>query len=188
MTEFTSPPSVRLAENKDCSIIGARASFDTAQYQDSPQTAAMSMIHLLALPKACFYNGVSLTRDNVFILESMIQLFQTSWPKAAFREAVLEHQKLAVQQQYQSKSNPNTADIQGYRLALQHHEELKGYISHLNADDFQFGLHLYPDHSVSHLHMHIIAMPRHMRKYSTTEHDVKTKDAFEVRDFILSTE
>jgi hypothetical protein len=34
--------------------------------------------------------------------------------------------------------------------------------------------------------MHIIAMPWFMRKYSTTEHDLKTKDAFEVRDFILS--
>jgi hypothetical protein len=115
---FTNPPNTRLAENKDYYIIGNRASFDIAQYQDSPQMAGMSMIHLLALPKARIYNGVSLTRENVSILESMIKLFQASWPKKAFRQAVLDHQRLAIEQRYQSKSNPNISDILGYHLAL----------------------------------------------------------------------
>ena len=184
-TVFTNH-SNKLVSNEHCSIIGNRSSFDVAQYQDNPRTASMSMIHLLGIPKACIYNGVSLTPETVSIIDSVIKLFQESWPKEEFRKAVLEHQRLAIERQYHSKSNPTPEDIHGYHVALRHCAELEGYINGLSVDDFEFALHLYKDHSVGHLHVHIVAMRRHMRQYSTTEHDAKSKDAIEVRDFITS--
>ena len=145
----------------------------------------MSFIHLLAVSKACLYNGVSLNRDNVKVIDEAIRLFKKSWRKPKFRQAVLDHQKRAIEQRYEANKQPSEADTEGYRAALGHYSELSNRIDKLREGDFQFGLHLWPDHSVSHLHIHIIAMTREMRQYSTTEHDAKTKDALEVRDSIL---
>ena len=145
----------------------------------------MSFIHLLVPSKARLYNGVSLNRDNVRVIDEAIRLFKKSWRSPEFRQAVLDHQKRAIEQRYETNKPPSETDTEGYRAALRHYEQLSSRIDKLREGDFQFGLHLWPDHSVSHLHIHIIAMTKEMRQYSTTEHDAKTKDALEVRDFIL---
>ncbi|KAK8869165.1 hypothetical protein PGQ11_007743 [Apiospora arundinis] len=75
---------------------------------------------------------------------------------------------------------------EGYRLALEHYEELKSNIHQIDVKDFKFGLHLFPHESVSHLHMHVIAATKSIRKYSTSRHDQKTKDALEVRDVVVN--
>lgn len=148
----------------------------------------MSFIHLLGVPKARLYNGVSLNRDSVKILDHMIEFFKASWQRnPEFRQKVLGHQRKEIKDLYGKIEAPKSAaDKEGLRLALKHCAELSREADALGPDDFQFGLHLWPDHSISHLHMHIIAMTPEMRKYSTTEHDSKTKDALEVRDVIMS--
>ena len=183
-TPFTTLPKTNiLAENEHCSIIGNRASFDIAQHPDNPSGAGMSFIHLLAPSKARLYNGVSLNKDTVDVIDEAINLFKEQWRRPKFRRDVVEHQKRAIEEQYESGKN-SKADKEGRSAALQHWKELAHQIENLRDDDFQFGLHLWPDHSVPHLHIHIIAMTNEMRQYSTTEHDAKTKDAREVRDFI----
>jgi len=176
-TPFTNPSNPKLAENDEVFIIGNRASFDVAQY-DKPSAAGMSMIHLLALPRKRIYNGVSLNKENVYLIDNMIDLFKSNWKKAEFRNKVLAHQREAIDNAKGRK------DDEGYRLALKHYEELESSIHQLQAEDFKFGLHLFPDQSIPHLHLHIIAATKSMRKYSTSHHDQKTKDALEVRDMI----
>ncbi|KAK8120314.1 hypothetical protein PG999_004434 [Apiospora kogelbergensis] len=171
-TPFTDPPNEKLAENDEVFIIGNRASFDVAQY-DKASSAGMSMIHLLALPRKRVYNGVSLNKENVYLIDNIIDLFKSSWKKAEFRNKVLAHQREAIENAKGSKGD------EGYMLALKHYEELKSSIHQFQAENFKFGLHLFPDQSIPHLHMHIIAATKGMRKYSTSHHDQKTKDALE---------
>jgi len=168
-----------LADSPTVVIIGCMNSFDVAQYKGEPGKATMSMVHVLAIPKAGFYNGVSLTKGNVGIIEDMVMFFRRCWRDSNFQEAVLQHQLDAI-----DKRNKEYSDEEAHALALAHWNELKSLIGILEDEDFGFGLHLYPDHSVSHLHMHIIAMPKWCRWYSTSEHDEKTVDALELREWI----
>ncbi|KAK8118330.1 uncharacterized protein PG998_002956 [Apiospora kogelbergensis] len=180
-TPFTDPPNEKLAEGDTAFIIGNRASFDVAQYLDKPSAAGMSMIHLLALPRDAIYNAVSLNQDNVCLIDDMVALFRSSWNEKEFRSRVLAHQRKAIE-----NAKGDSKNDEGYRLALEHYEELESSIHQIEVKDFKFGLHLFPDQSVSHLHMHIIAATKSMRKYSTSHHDQKTKDALEVRDIIMN--
>ncbi|KAI2609700.1 uncharacterized protein GGS25DRAFT_520503 [Hypoxylon fragiforme] len=183
-TPFTSfqdrhGPEDILGESAHALLIGNHASFDVAQYKRAPERAGMSMVHVLAIPKASLFNAVSLTRDTVSIIDEMIALFRRAWADRGVRDKVLAHQLGQIKAQHAAEANPN-----GYGVALKHYRELERTIHGLGVDDFTFGFHLWPDHSVGHLHMHVVATP--CRKYSTDAHDAKTKDALEVRDFILS--
>ncbi|KAI6091471.1 hypothetical protein F4821DRAFT_186139 [Hypoxylon rubiginosum] len=180
-TPFTEWKGNVFAESENALLVGNHASFDIGQYPGAPQKAGMSSVHILGIPKAGIYNGVTLDSSNVSIIDEMIGLFKQNWPKPEFQEAVLLHQEARIETQ--NKAEP---DSEAYEEAINHQMELELAIDSLKVDDFTFGFHLYPDHSVGHLHMHIIATPAEYRQYSTDAHDEKTRDAIEVRDFIRS--
>ncbi|KAI1411036.1 hypothetical protein F5Y13DRAFT_191622 [Hypoxylon sp. FL1857] len=180
-TCFTNWEDHSFAKSENALIIGNRSSFDVVQYPDNPERAGMSMIHLLAIPKARLFNGVSLNADNVSIIDEMISLFKSSWADPIFRRTVLMQQWFTIGQQNEARP-----DMQAYKTAMKHYGELSDKINQLTVDDFTFGLHLWPDNSVGHLHLHILATPDWCRQYSTFAHDEKTKDAIEVRDYILN--
>lgn len=169
-----------IADDK-AKIVGNYASFDVIQYRDRPQRAGMSMIHLLAVPEERITNALDLTPENVDIIDHMIQLFKKLWSEPEKRRAIIEHQLLTIENRGKQE-DCNRADTD---LARKHFRELEDDAYHLQAEDFYFGLHLAPDASANDLHLHIIAAPAKFRKYSTSKHDEKTKDAIEVRDFIL---
>lgn len=179
-TPFTHWKGPRFAESDRALLIGNRASFDIAQY-DAPAKAGMSAVHLLCIPKARIFNGVSLDPRTLPIIDHMAQLFYTAWARPETRRAILRHQRETIDRQNQA-----VPDTQAYVAAVQHWRELENMVDKLGPRDFQFGLHLWPDHSVGHLHLHVIAAPYACRKYSTSYHDLKTKDAFEVCDYIRS--
>ncbi|KAI1079868.1 hypothetical protein F5B20DRAFT_590105 [Whalleya microplaca] len=184
-TPFTSWKGPVLAESAGALIVGNRSSFDAGQYLEAPERAGMSIVHVLGIPRAGLFNGVSLNANSVAIVDEMVALFKASWASRPFREAVMAHQRRAIMGRFEETRGGSGWDA--YGLALKHYMELESMVlDGLTADDFAFGLHLWPDHSVGHLHLHIIAMPYACRKYSTAHHDAKTKDAFEVRDFIKS--
>ncbi|KAK8103933.1 uncharacterized protein PG998_010966 [Apiospora kogelbergensis] len=190
-------PEKILAAGRDVIIVGNHASFDIAQYPEHGASAGMSMIHLLGLTTESVYNGVSLTDSNVGVIDKIIRLFGSNWPKADFKEKVLQHQLDAINRVWgkaledakeasteAAREEAKAVAHRGHELALEHYKELEWKINDLEVADFEFGLHLYPDHSIPHFHMHIIAMRKGMRNWSTSQHDEKTKDAGEVRDFI----
>lgn len=172
-----------IAEDKLVQIISNWASFDVLQYQDKPASAGMSMIHLLAIPRDPIVNGVYLTNENVDIIDDMINLFEEAWKDAETRQKILDLQLEAIQRRFKRTEGESFAE-QAYQAALEHHAWLESNIDQLDSKDFYYGLHLRPDNSADYLHLHIIAAPYEYRKYSTSEHDIKTKDAIEVRDFI----
>ncbi|KAK7962366.1 uncharacterized protein PG986_003191 [Apiospora aurea] len=189
-----------LAEDEDGEVLisSNHASFDIAQYPGNSSPAGMSMIHLLGLPKKSIYNGVSLEKDNVQVIDKIIDLFKSKWSDLDFRARVVKHQLDAIERQFKAadekeKEKPEEETQksrrlakEGFDLAKLHHKELEARIKDLDVDGFQFGLHLYPDHSISHFHMHIVAIHPGMRKYSTSQHDEKTKDVGEVREAIMA--
>ncbi|KAI0594902.1 hypothetical protein F4775DRAFT_595789 [Biscogniauxia sp. FL1348] len=183
-----------LGASENALLIGNRASFDAGQYPGGPGAAGMSMVHLLVIPRAGLFNGVSLRSpvesgdvddvDDVAIIDEMVGLFRAAWARLPVRKAVVEHQYAAIQRRQEE-----APDDRAHAEALRHWRELRRLVlveEKLGFDDFAFGLHLWPDHSVGHLHMHVLAAPFEFRKYSTSVHDAKTKDAFEVRDYLKS--
>ncbi|ETS73072.1 hypothetical protein PFICI_15247 [Pestalotiopsis fici W106-1] len=172
-----------IAEDGRVEIISNWASFDVLQYQDKPASAGMSMIHLLAIPRNYIFNGVDLDEESVDILDDMISLFEVSWKDPAIRLKILDSQREAINRRAEAtKGQPFTNEA--HQVALDHYAWLESTINDLDAGDFCYGLHLHPDNSADYLHLHIIAAPYEFRKYSTSKHDKKTKDAIEVRDFI----
>lgn len=170
------------AKNDKCFLQGNRESFDVGQYVGHPDKAGMSMIHILAIPVEPIWNGVELTKENVGIIDDMFALFKESWENKEIRYKIVAHQLTAIKTRF-VKSEDENKDVQ-YKEAVKHYEELKAMIEDLKSDDFGLGLHLAPDNSINVLHMHIIAIPKQFRKYSTGAHDEKTKNALEVRDYI----
>ncbi|KAI0379002.1 hypothetical protein F5Y04DRAFT_283372 [Hypomontagnella monticulosa] len=178
-TPFTNWKGPVLAESKNALIIANHSSFSTAQYPGNPGRAGMSMIHILGIPKDNIFNGVALTGRGVSIVDEMMDLFMFSWDREpSFRREVVTAQKIAIEREYES-----SGDAEAYQEAMWQYHELEDYALSLNAEYFTFGFHLWPDHSVSHLHMHIIATPPKLRQYSTDLHDDKTVDAIDVRDY-----
>ncbi|KAH8678040.1 hypothetical protein BX600DRAFT_431346 [Xylariales sp. PMI_506] len=196
-TCFTNFNGIPFKESEHALLVGNFASFDTAQYDECPSRAGMSMVHLLCIPKANIFNAVSLDHTNVWIIDEMIALFKEAWAEFEVRSAVLRHQRDRIMARKEaqlaelSKKDASAASrrrekeiIEAFDAASAHWEELASGIHNLTAEDFEFGFHLYPQHSVSHLHLHIVAAPRKFRLYSTLANDAKTKDAIEVREFI----
>lgn len=173
--------NIVFAQNKDVLIAGNHASFDIAQYPGNPSPAGMSFVHLLGLTRERIYNGVSLPKEKIHLLDDIKSLFAKHWSDRKFREDVLRHQLNRIEERYNTTQNE-----EGYQLAKQHYEKLQNKIHDLKVGNFAFGLHLFPDHSVCHFHMHIIAMTPEMRQWSTSKHDEKTKDVEEVRGVIQS--
>lgn len=181
--KFATPKAEEiLADDQNAVIIRNSYSYYSGQYPDRPGCASMSMVHLLAISKARYFNGVSLNCDTVHIIDDMIALFKKNWEEKEFRDKVIKNQRELVK-----NADPQGANEAATRAALALIDQLEEEIDNLSAeDDFLFGLHLYPHHSVSHLHLHIIAKGEKFRQFSCRDHDEKTKDALEVRNYIKS--
>ncbi|KAI0104591.1 hypothetical protein F4814DRAFT_431180 [Daldinia grandis] len=88
-TEYTDSPAL-LAKGENVLLIGNQNSFDVAQYKEDPAKAGMSMIHILGIPKKGMFNGVSLNRDTVSVIDETIDLFKDKWETHSFRQKVLD--------------------------------------------------------------------------------------------------
>lgn len=179
-TPFTDWVGPTFCHNKDVKarLIGNLHSYYAAQYPGKPYRAGMSMVHIMAIPTENIYNGVTLDLQNVYIVDEMIKLFKDAWANPKMRQKVYDHQVDAV------KKAGEGGDRATRDAALKHLEHMREEILNLSVDNFQFGFHLYPDNSIEHLHMHIVAMGERFRRYSTNAHDAKTVDAVELRNFI----
>lgn len=181
-----------IAHDTKYEIICNWASFDVLQYQDKPARAGMSMIHLLGIPRdpvingIYLTNGVDLTIETVDVIDDMINLFKKAWMDLKVRNDFMHHQVEAIERRAEASAKEgDRLASQHCNAALAHCAKLDSMMNSLDVDrDFQYGLHLRPDSSAPYLHLHIIAAPYEFRKYSTSEHDTKTKDAIEVRDFV----
>ncbi|KAI1472232.1 uncharacterized protein F4812DRAFT_407921 [Daldinia caldariorum] len=191
-TDYNHAPAV-LVEGENVLLIGNHNSFNTVQYPEDPAKAGMSMVHILGIPKKPLFNGVSLNHETVSVIDEVVSLFKECWEFPDFRDRVSDHQREAIESRTatglsakQKAGLDNQPVLEAGNKAIFNWEELAEQIDSLDFDDFTFGLHLWPDHSIGHLHVHIVATPDWCRRYSTLKHDEKTKDALEVRDFILS--
>ena len=88
------------------------------------ESAAMSYVHMLAIPKRRIYNAVSLTRDDAPLLRRMMEKAKEALMKPEAQNYYLEHKDFDL-----------SADV-------------------LDAEQMGFFVHCHPSHSVGHLHVH----------------------------------
>ncbi|XDG06338.1 hypothetical protein ABKA04_005953 [Annulohypoxylon sp. FPYF3050] len=174
---FSNAEEKALAVGPNVFLLGNKQSFSEGQYPKEPRTPGMSMVHIFAISKVSYFNPVSMGPDEAQTFLDMIDFFKLQWELSGFRMSVLEHQKKAIEER------SKTTKV-GLDKARDQVKELESTIHKLKFEDFAFGFHLWPDNSVPHLHMHIIAMPDEYRQHSTKFNDKKTKDAYEVYRYI----
>lgn len=101
-------------------------------------SAAMSVIHLLVIPKKYKYNAVTLTGADVSLVKSM-------------RRLGLKVGKELVKQ---IAGQPDFISSTGAKNIV-----LKSKNNTTNDSDFLTGFHVWPSHSTGHLHMHVVYKP-----------------------------
>ncbi|XDG06337.1 hypothetical protein ABKA04_005952 [Annulohypoxylon sp. FPYF3050] len=159
----------KLGSGENIFFVSNRESFSKAQYVGKEQSCGMSAVHILAFSVENYFNPVSMTPDELEIIPETIELFKTYWDSHDFREKVLKQDKVAIKNR----------GGKGRRQALRQWKKIRRIIHTLKFEDFRFGLHLYPDNSIPHFHMHIIAATEECRQYSPRVNDAKTVDALE---------
>ena len=186
--------SLILSESPNSYIIGNRESYDERQYPSwaNPNwksgvstPAGMVFGHCLVIPKGRLYNIVDpdATGSNLAPIKEMMNHFTAFWNIEGNREKVIARQELAVEQQ---NSNLATAALKsGRKCHLLECEKIKREVAstskalspkflNLTQDDFVFVFHPFPNVSVGHLHMHVLATSAELRKVSSTIHDWKS--------------
>lgn len=200
---ITQRDNIIFAANDKALIIGNSYSFDVQQHIQTPNPAGMSFIHVLGISREQYFNGISLKWNNCDVIRDIIDLFESNWgveytANKFFRDMVVDNERNVVKrntrtqvEKIQSDNQQNSekvkeAALQRQSVSIDRWHELQYDARRLKPSDFSYGLHIWPDHSVPHLHVHIIAHPSPMRRYSSRDHDEKTVNAREVQDFISS--
>ncbi|KAI4188844.1 MAG: hypothetical protein LQ346_005215 [Caloplaca aetnensis] len=168
-----------LSETDHSYIIGNAASYDSRQYPDKPDSAGQGFGHCLVIPRQRIYNIVdpAATADDCFIIREMHRHFLDFWSKQVNRRKMLVCAKQSILDQYTKMwEGPGRlgTEVAIKKKVLSCYRAVKKKYLKLRPEDFIFGFHPHPTHSVGHLHMHVFPHAEKFREYSTKSHDCKT--------------
>ncbi|KAL8638504.1 MAG: hypothetical protein Q9228_004348 [Teloschistes exilis] len=160
------------------------------QYPLSPndkRPEGQGFCHTLVIPKNRVYNVVdpSATADNCELLNEMHKHFVDFWQTDQGKEKILARAKRAIDDQDKKlrnapapPSNSQSAspvyDEATRKNVFDHFDKLKEPFKKLEAKDFRFAFHVFPDNSIGHLHMHVFPHQEMFREVSTKVYDWKT--------------
>ncbi|KAL8850413.1 MAG: hypothetical protein Q9221_004645 [Calogaya cf. arnoldii] len=182
--ELHNPRSHILSESEHSYIIGNNASYDARQYPLPPtdkRPEGQGYCHTLVIPKERVYNAADpkATENDCFVLKELRDHFIKFWSRdsnkhamLARAEQVLENRHNILTQSDQQRSVEYTPDVARKVMddfGFLQHEFLK-----LDAENFIFGFHVYPENSIGHLHMHVFPIEAMFRWCSTRTYDYKT--------------
>ena len=111
---------------------------------------AMSVIHLLVIPKEYKYNAVTLTKADVPLVKSMHRL------GLKVGKELVRKLKVNMPSVSGSGMRPNFASMSNKKT------NITNLIKNRKApedSDFLTGFHVWPSHSTGHLHMHVVYKP-----------------------------
>ena len=182
--EQQNPESMILDSTSDSYIICNFESYDTRQYpkwlnekykDKTPEGQGFG--HTLVIPRKRIFNIVDpeATANDCAVLKEMKSHFTSFWSLPANRVKLLlsvkdnfdmQNQRLEAkdESEYRATSPPVLED---------YHDMAKRFLK-LEAEDFTFGFHPHPLHSVGHLHMHVFPKDKVLRSRSSKVHDFKT--------------
>ncbi|KAI4100787.1 MAG: hypothetical protein L6R37_005235 [Teloschistes peruensis] len=184
------PDEFILSRTKLSYIIGNLASYDSRQYPLSPndkRPEGQGFCHTLVIPSNRVYNVVdpNATADNCELLYEMHKHFVDFWQTDQGKEKILARAKRAIDDQDKKLRNapapPSNSqgaspvyDEATRKNVFDHFDKLKEPFKKLEAKDFRFAFHVFPDNSIGHLHMHVFPHQEMFREVSTKVYDWKT--------------
>ncbi|KAL8660293.1 MAG: hypothetical protein Q9202_006704 [Teloschistes flavicans] len=184
------PREFILSESSLSYIIGNLASYDSRQYPLSPndkRPEGQGFCHTLVISKARVYNVVDpdATANKCSLLKEMHDHFVTFWQHDQGKEKILARAKRAVDDQDKklrdapspssnSQSTGSVYDDATRSSVFAQFNQLKDAFKKLQAKDFVFAFHVFPDNSIGHLHMHVFPHDEAFREFSTHVYDWKT--------------
>ena len=106
----------------------------------------------------------------------MYRHFIDFWTNNDGREKLLGSamQSILDQDNKLRESGANLAAVNATEDVISDYNTLKAEYRKLTPEDFIFGFHPHPNHSVGHLHMHVFPHAEKFRQFSTKKHDFKT--------------
>ena len=182
--ELHNPDSMILSTTKDSYIIGNLESYDKRQYPSwldqkyaSKTPEGQGFGHSFVIPRRRIFNIVdheAIANDCAPIKE-MKTHFLNYWNDLIHRKELLHSVENVFGAQNHKLSEKNEAEFEATspRVTEDYHEMAKQFLR-LEAEDFVFAFHPYPDYSVGHLHMHIFPKDEALRRVSSKQHDKKT--------------
>lgn len=191
-----------LSESPQSLIVGNLVSYDSRQYPqwfdptyepgiNTPEGQAFG--HCFVIPRKRVFNIVDPDADAA-LLKEMREHFVRCWNTEDGKDKMINRIRAAVESQneklmlslasFQKKQDPdddnNNDDAASTRflhlrdLVWQDFQTLAHDFRTLNADDFVYAFHAWPDNSIGHLHMHVFPAKDSLRRFSTRRHDWKT--------------
>jgi hypothetical protein len=155
-------------------LLNAQAPY-TEVYPDANKLlAGMAFTHLLVIPERRLFNSVSLTQDDIPLLEVMKSTALNYLQKLENRKILIQNTKKVLEEKMEKfKLDDTTRNEIRKRFT---NDEKKFLSSHFRKlDDIQFYLHVSPLHSIGQLHMH--ALPKDFRTSPLHEEEsVKVDD------------
>lgn len=143
----------------------------------------MTFGHFLVIPKERVYNIVDSAAlvNDLELIREMKAHWEDFVSLRTNRQMLLERFRLAMDTQFKEciKLAGSNADLvarvkEEFSFVVETFEQFSHRFLKLDKGDFIAGFHVDPDHSVGHLHMHVLPTPLRFREFSTTEHDEKT--------------
>jgi len=135
------------------------------------------------------YNAVSITPDEIRIVDDMAQLFERWWEQSGGVKAYSAREAQLAQSQFENLTTTTTTTKASLTLTQEqlstHTRAMQTAAATLQVSDFVYVFHADPTPSVPHLHLHIIAAPAAVRVHSTAAHDAKAVLWSEIRPALM---
>ncbi|KAL8669262.1 MAG: hypothetical protein Q9168_006135 [Polycauliona sp. 1 TL-2023] len=181
-------PALVLSESEHSYIIGNMASYDGRQYILAPtekRPEGQGFCHTLVIPKTRIYNAVDplATMNDCFVLRELREHFLAFFRRRRGRACLLKRARKAVEDRDGALISPksgaeprNPEYTDAVRQAIfDDFERMQHEFWNLSGpEDFIFGLHVFPENSIGHLHMHVFPYRDSLRTASTKDYDYKT--------------
>ena len=179
--------SLILSESEDSYVIGNKESYDRRQYPEwfsakfkpgsvTPEGQAFG--HTLVISRKRVFNVVDpdATAHQAALLKEMKGHFVKFWNSNGRERLVDRVRRVFDDQNDKLTSKEETkAECRGLLPQLEAgFVKLSKRFQELDAEDFVFAFHAYPDNSVGHLHMHVFPKDLSLREFSSFHHDWKT--------------
>ncbi|KAL8657728.1 MAG: hypothetical protein Q9226_001627 [Calogaya cf. arnoldii] len=181
--ELHNPRSLILSETQHSYIIGNNASYDGRQYPLAPtdkRPEGQGYCHTLVIPKQRIYNAADpkATENDCFILKELRDHFIEFWSSDSNKHAILDRAEQVLWDRHniliQSDQRPLEYTPAVARAVMDDFGLMKRDFLKLDAENFMFGFHVYPENSIGHLHMHVFPHNDTLRVVSTKTYDYKT--------------
>jgi hypothetical protein len=135
-------------------IVNGEMPFTEWYPPEKQSSAGMSFVHLLAIPRKPIYNGVTLKKEHIPMLNKMKECVITILNESKVR--IVEH----ILKSTDFRQNKNYKPIYDQKIDMYCKAKIQFMYPkvRITEDDVEFAFHMFPNHSIPQLHMHCILL------------------------------